>query len=51
MIWRYCQNIDCEDGQIIDDDPFWITEVETCPDCKGTGIEEWCASCGYGCER
>lgn len=49
--WRRCANYCCEDGYIDlheFDDPLWFDpgEVETCPDCRGTGIEKWCPMCG-----
>lgn len=47
---RSCTNW-CEDGYIdeSEDDPinFFPGESERqCPECKGTGVEWWCPSCG-----
>lgn len=47
---RGCTNW-CEDGYIdeSEDDPinFFPGESEIrCPECKGTGVEWWCPSCG-----
>jgi hypothetical protein len=49
---RSCNNIHCVDGSIdeFEDDPInFPAEGESfhlCRDCKGTGIERWCPSCG-----
>lgn len=49
MIWRYCQEANCNDGIISDDDDLGgeVTSYH-CPTCKGTGIEQWCQNCNYG---
>jgi DnaJ-class molecular chaperone len=47
---RECTNW-CEDGFIdeSEDDPINFMPGESerrCPECKGTGVERWCPSCG-----
>ncbi|WP_036488023.1 hypothetical protein [Myxosarcina sp. GI1] len=49
LVWQQCQVIDCNEGYIKDDDPFWDSEIQICEDCQGTGYLEWCQNCGYGC--
>lgn len=49
--WRHCEVVGCDDGWIDMheyDDPLWFDEGETeiCPECRGTGIEQWCPKCG-----
>lgn len=49
LVWQKCFVIDCEDGYIEDDDPFWQTEIQVCDECKGKGIITWCRVCGWNC--
>jgi hypothetical protein len=49
--YRDCTNLSCEDGyeDESEDDPinFMPGELLTeCPECRGTGVEWWCPSCG-----
>jgi len=49
---RHCQVIHCEDGYIDEheDDAINFAPGEAysvCQECRGTGIERWCPSCGH----
>ena len=48
--YRSCSNFGCDDGYIdlYYEDPNYYKpgEERECPDCRGTGIEIWCPSCG-----
>lgn len=39
---RHCSEITCEEGGIL----LPGTNIVTCENCQGTGIERWCPSCG-----
>ena len=51
--YRDCDSLNCEDGvadENFDDAinfPLEGVDVYTCPECRGTGIMEWCPKCGY----
>lgn len=48
--WKYCDVIGCDDGYIdlYEEDPLWydIDDTEMCSECRGTGTQRWCPSCG-----
>lgn len=51
---RDCAELMCNDGFMdeADDDPINFMPGEReylCPECKGTGVEWWCPSCGHNC--
>ena len=47
---RTCQQIGCDDGWVDgwEEDPLWYDPGDgyDCEDCRGTGLEKWCPSCG-----
>lgn len=46
--FRDCTNL-CEDGWFDESDEWYESEgsiLEKCPECKGTGTEQWCPKCG-----
>lgn len=48
--YRRCVNILCEDGSIdVSDEDYLLpgTEMITCDECFGTGVEVWCPHCGH----
>ena len=52
MAYRPCSALFCDDGYCDDSegDPLNFSEGEsysTCGECRGTGYEEWCRSCGW----
>lgn len=47
--FRHCIGISCNDGYIDISADYYMTEGSMtikCDECKGTGIERWCPSCG-----
>ena len=50
--YRACSSLFCDEGYIdeSEEDPINFMPGESlcrCQECYGTGVEEWCPSCGY----
>lgn len=44
---RQCGALGCEDGEYLEEDGINGDSYERCDDCNGSGLAQWCKSCGW----